>query len=135
VSRENVDLLRRAWETLVTREPAGLDYLAEDVVFEVINLSPQAGTYHGHEGYRQMIREWTEVWGEFRIEAREFIDGGENKVIVVARASGRSRMTEIPYAQDELFYVYDVRGGKLARIRQVEDRATAFRFVAEETAR
>jgi ketosteroid isomerase-like protein len=79
MSRENIDLVRGAWETF-KRDPAG-----------------------------------------------------EDKVIVVAQRSGRSRMTDLQFDND-VFYVYDVRDGKLARIREVEDRPTAFRIVADETA-
>ena len=134
MSHENVDLVRGAWETFVKRDPAGLDYLADDLVYEIGGQSVQAGTYEGHEGYLRLMRSWTEVWTEFRLEPREFIDGGDDKVIVVARRSGRSRMTDLQF-DDDVFYVYDVRDDKLARIREVEDRSTAFRIVADETAR
>jgi ketosteroid isomerase-like protein len=92
-----------AWETFVERDPAGLDYLAEDLVYEVGGQSVQAGTYEGHEGYLRLMRSWTEVWTEFRLEPREFIDGGEDKVIVVARRSGRSRMTDLRFNDDVFF--------------------------------
>jgi ketosteroid isomerase-like protein len=132
MSAENVELLRRAWDTFVRRDPAGLDFFAEEIVYEVEGPGPQTGIYHGREGYLRLLRAWTEVWGEYQLEPREFIDGGDDKVIVVAHQSGRSRMTQIRFENDN-FYVYDVRGDKLARIRQVPDRATAFRIVAEET--
>ena len=134
MSRENVDLVQAAWETFLTRDPAGLDYLAEDIVYEVCGQSVVAGTYKGREGYLRLLRSWTEVWTEFRYELSEFIDGGEDKVIAVARRSGRSRMTGLQF-DDDVFFVYDVRDGKITRIREVEDRPTAFRVVAEETAR
>jgi ketosteroid isomerase-like protein len=132
MSRENVEMVTRVWETFVTRDPKGMDYLAEDLVYEIGGRSVQAGAYHGHDGYLQLLRSWTEVWTEFSLDPREFIDGGGDKVIVVAHRSGRSRMTGLRFESD-VFFVYDVRDGKLARIREVEDRAAAFRIVADET--
>ena len=129
MSAEDVELLRRAWRTMVERDPSGLEYLAEDFEFHMspeLNLEP--GVYRGHDAYRWLIRRWTEVWADFRLEPTEFIDVGRGKAIVVARGSGRSRMTGIAM-ENEIYYVYDIREGRIARIRQMADRASACRVV------
>jgi ketosteroid isomerase-like protein len=134
MSQENVELLRRAWETVNRRDESGFDYLDPDIQIEVSSeIVPDAGTYRGHEGYRAMMRQWFEAWEDVRYEPTEFMDGGGDLVIVVANMHMRARKTGLEMDSVPWFFVYTVRDGRITRIRQVPDRAAAFRLVAEES--
>jgi ketosteroid isomerase-like protein len=134
MSRENVELLRRAWETVNRRDASGFAYLDPDIQIEVSSeIAPDAGTYRGHEGYRAMLRQWFEAWEDVRYEPTEFIDGGDDLVIVVANMHMRARKTGLEMDSLPQFYVYTVRDGRITRLRQVPDRAAAFRLVGEES--
>jgi ketosteroid isomerase-like protein len=101
-----------AWETVNRRDASGFDYLDPDIQIEVSSeIAPDAGTYRGHEGYRAMLRQWFEAWEDVRYEPTEFIDGGDDLVIVVANMHMRARKTGLEMDSLPQFYVYTVRDG------------------------
>ena len=123
--------MRRAWDTMVRRDASGLEYLDPDVEIEVgPELSPDAGTYRGHDGYRALLRQWFEPWEDVRYEPAEFIDGGGDLVIVVTRMRVRSR-TGVEMA-NTIFFVYTIRESRITRIKQVPSRSAAFRIASEK---
>jgi ketosteroid isomerase-like protein len=59
----------------------------------------------------------------YRVEASEFIDGGD-EVVVVARSKGTAKASRMEL--DQLFaFVWTVQGGRLARLRVFTDREQA----------
>jgi ketosteroid isomerase-like protein len=128
VSEENIETLRRAWESFTTRDPSGLDYLDPDVVFEVgAEFLPDGGVFHGHDGFREVVGRWAGAWDAFRNEAVEFIDLGRDEAIVVSETAVRSKDTALEF-EWEIAYLYKLRDGKIVHIRQARDRAQALRL-------
>ena len=64
----------------------------------------------------------------FRVDPVEVIDGGDDTVVAVVKASGRARLsgveTEVPYA-----IAYTARDGKIARGREYWTRQEALAAV------
>jgi ketosteroid isomerase-like protein len=128
LSERNIEMLRRAWTSFVDRDISGLDYLHPDVEFEVgPETLPDGGVFRGLEGFREVVTQWASAWAEYHQEPREFIDLGDDRAIVVAHTTGRSRGTGLEFEMDT-FYVYEFADGRIRRISTARDRAHALRL-------
>ena len=104
MSQENVGLVQGMLATF-----AGLDWVAlmrdtepeqkqamvetfydPDVEIEWVDTSPESGSYHGHDGLLQAFNTWLESFEEFYVEPTEFIDAGDDVVVLtVQRGKGK----------------------------------------------
>jgi ketosteroid isomerase-like protein len=93
-----------------------------EIVWES-RYGPLTGTYRGHEGVRQFFREWMDPLESFDAQADEFVDAGDD-VVVVARitARGRGSGVEVDMPQGQL---YSVRNGRVVRVELHETKAQA----------
>src|SRR5215471_6915653 len=115
MSRDNVELVRRAHEHFVaTGEPAW-DTLREHV--EVRDHDIMDGReYRGHADVRRwLFEDWASAWSDYSSEPEEFIDVDDEQVISVFRmkATGRSSGIKIE-RQDAMVFV--VRDRQIVRI-------------------
>lgn len=78
-------------------------------------------TFRGHDGLRSFWAEWLENWDGYRMEAREFIEEGD-EVFVAGRQTARGRASEIELT-DDVFIVYRIRDGRVTEMRVYTDRA------------
>jgi ketosteroid isomerase-like protein len=129
MSRENVEVLRRFWETVATSNldaaVAGfIDVLAPDIEWHV--LLPD-GTYRGREAVLKFLGEFQEAFSAYHVHAEEFVDAGDKVVVVLReRARGRASGAETEHI---LIQVSTFRDGQIARIDEYSDRAEAFEAV------
>jgi ketosteroid isomerase-like protein len=98
---------------------AGIDaYNAGDAAGMLAVLSPEievfaspelvnAGRYHGHEGFLQWIRNWTDAWQEIAVEVIEAIPVGDRQVVVALHQMGQGR-SGIEVSMD-LGFLFDIR--------------------------
>jgi ketosteroid isomerase-like protein len=77
VSAANVELVRRYYDLLNSRDVDGCaDLLADD--FELVEPSLlDAGVHHGLTGMRTWLERMEEAWSEMRWEPEELIDAGD----------------------------------------------------------
>jgi ketosteroid isomerase-like protein len=132
VSQENVEVVRE----VVAARAAGnrersLGFLHPEIVVDGSRNVFNPASCVGIDGLRRMASERDDVWEEFRIEAEEFIDAGD-QVVVVGRLFGKGRGSgvevESPTAQ-----VFTVREGRVVRWEfGYADRAEAFKAVGLE---
>jgi ketosteroid isomerase-like protein len=113
MSKENVEAARRCLEAYCRGdyEAASL-YLAPDVVWEVGQELPA----HGLAAVRDVWRRWDAEWEELTTVAEEYIDAGDQLVVIV-RYRGRGRFSGIE-VNDLQFEVHTLRDGRC--IRKVE---------------
>ena len=132
MSQENVEVVR---EALAAFDSAGLDGLAAfwhpAIDWRAIEGAPDdVGPFSGRDAMRRYYGEWLEMFDDARNEAEEFIEAG-NQVVVLQHASGRSKRTgmavDMRYA-----VVYTVQGGKIVRGREYATRAEALKAVGLE---
>ena len=86
-------------------------------------LSPTAGIYRGHGEGLQELREWTEPFEDYRWEPEQFVDAGD-QVVVVGRSIGRGRGSGAPVDQEEI-HVWTLRDGTAVRMEMYYDRGEA----------
>jgi ketosteroid isomerase-like protein len=114
VSKENVEAVRRSFETIAATGEPLWEVIGEDV--EVRDHDIMDGRdYRGHDGVRQWFEDWGSAWEDYSGEPEEFIDVDDDRVIAVLRirAKGRRSGLEID-RQDAILYV--MRDGKMARL-------------------
>lgn len=89
---------------------------------------PDAGVYHGHDGYLAWIAHWEEPWDSWRIEDVEIRPAGDDQVIVlfrmIATGGGSGIEVERPDA-----VVYAVKDGKIVRMDYYNDQEQALEAV------
>jgi ketosteroid isomerase-like protein len=130
MSRENVEVVRRAWKAYSDRGiEAALDYFAEDCVLEDFPELPDRATYEGRKGFLDRNRQFADTWGDWVIEPVEFIDAGDvdagdGVVVAVTEMHGSGRGSGVPMDAPAAF-VYEVRDGKIVRDRAFSSRSQA----------
>ena len=78
----------------------------------------------GPEGLMGAWGEWLQAWDVYLTEVEEFIDAGENRVVVLVRDHGRLRGSDADVEQIG-GSVWTVRDGQIARIEFHTSRANA----------
>ena len=92
MTQENVELVRRGFNAAMEEDwPTALDTL--DPLAQIHDFDiPDAGTYHGHDGFLAWLKTWGEGWESWRVENVEFRAAGEEQVIalfhMIATGSG-----------------------------------------------
>ena len=90
MSQENVEAVQ-GWVAALNRED--LDALLEiadpsvEYVSYLASLSGGVGTYRGHDGIRQFLRDLADAWEWFKVEVDEYRDLGDCVLMVGRLAS------------------------------------------------
>jgi ketosteroid isomerase-like protein len=111
-------------------EYALLALAAPDIVITQFPEQVDAGEYHGHDGFRQVMADWTENWDDWSIEilgAREVGD----LVLATARQRGRGTGSGAPMGAEATF-VFTVREGLIARWQMFSSEMQALEAVGLE---
>jgi ketosteroid isomerase-like protein len=130
MSQENVEIVKANYEAFASR---GLDGWMEDFADDVEYRAPEGslddvGLIHGKAALRAWLQQWLDTFEEFWFEAVEFIDAGEDQVVVVERFGGRAKISGVETEQTEAL-VSTIRDGKIARCREYATRAEALAAV------
>jgi len=122
MSEKNVEVVRKA----IAYEYDGIGDRAEaEAIFDPdVVLNPiDEGPSHGPDEMRYDWERWSSAFEELRVTFQEFIDAGD-QVVVVAHHKGRGRGSGIDV--DARFYeVYSLRDGRVWRIDEYADRDAA----------
>jgi|RhiMetdeSRZDD1v2_1073273.scaffolds.fasta_scaffold1493946_1 ketosteroid isomerase-like protein len=124
MSQENVEAARRCIDAYRRGdyEEASL-YLAPDVVWEVGQELPARGP----AAVRDVWRRWDAEWEELETVAEEFIDAGDQLVVVV-RYRGRGRFSGVE-VNDLQFEVHTLSEGRCIRKVEFPTRSEALEAV------
>ena len=128
MSQQNVETVQRAVEAWNADDlDAFLAGLDADVAWHPAiepGLEGKATTYRGHEGARTVwVEDRGEAWDRLTNRPQEFRDLGES-VLVLGYMDLAARTTGIEFSQ-ELGEVFDLRAGKIVRIRDFLTHAEA----------
>jgi hypothetical protein len=88
-------------------DPAAvLPFLDPEIECHVNPRIMNAGTWHGHDGYREMVASWTEAWGEYGTEAVGFDTPDDDHVIVEVNQTGTGSVSGVP-VEMRVFFLAD----------------------------
>jgi ketosteroid isomerase-like protein len=123
MSEENVELVKvvhKGWAQGDFR--AGAELFSPDYSWEQHAEAVEPGSRRG-AAIGNSLRNMFAVYDDYRIEAEEFIDGGD-EVVVLTQVKGTAKGSQMELNQ---FFalVWSVRGGSLVRLRVFTDRDSA----------
>jgi ketosteroid isomerase-like protein len=110
MSRESLRLVEAAYEALADRgfEPfAG--YWDDDIEWQAIG-----GRFRGGDAGRAYLQEWSSSFDDLTTEALEFIDVGNDRVVVWVRISGGANGSGIEPPSAYFATFVELRNGKIA---------------------
>jgi ketosteroid isomerase-like protein len=132
MAEANVEVVRRVYEAAARRDAATVLALYDkDVELDasrigVSNHPSGRDTYHGHDGLRELFREWHEAWGKIEYGYDELIEAGEQVIAVVTRhARGRASGVEVERPFALLWTLHDGRVVRLVWFLSREDALEA----------
>jgi ketosteroid isomerase-like protein len=124
MSQETIAMLWRAqvaynegdWDgALATMDP--------NVVFDLTRVAPDGEVYEGYEGVKAFWRMLRDVFGDFRTDPEEVIDGGD-RLFVLMHLHG-SGMASGAGGEDFLYQVVTLRQGRAVRVDFFRNRDEA----------
>ena len=117
--------VKLAWEAMNARD---FDRLAELMhphgEFRSVVGQTEGEVYIGIAGLRKWGENIDATWEDFRSDPVEYHDAGEERAVVVARVTGRAKVSGVPL-DVVLTQVLTWRDGKLWRNETFADRADA----------
>jgi ketosteroid isomerase-like protein len=123
MSQDNVEFVQQTWaEFAETGEPAWAA-LAEDVEIHDHDV-PDGSVYSGWAGAARWMENWDSAWEDYRMETEEFIDAGDQVVVVIqmtAIARGGMKLDR----SDAL--VYTLRNGRIVRLDYFNNKSEALK--------
>ena len=120
MSRENVELVRNIHAALARgKSPSSLGLLHPDIEWVNPEGALEPGTRRGLDSFDGAIAAISEAFDRFRIEPREFLDAGD-QVVVVATFIARGRESGVQ-RQNEDGYVWTVREGRAVQFSWFND--------------
>ena len=130
MSQENVEIVHRAYEAF---SRAGLDALLEhfhpDAEYDITAaIGPYAGMYYGRAVIRNFLADYLESWEYVRMEPEDFIEAGEDYVVVLLRLHMRGKGSGVE-VEAQTINVWTVRDGKAVRMAVYNDKAEALEAV------
>jgi ketosteroid isomerase-like protein len=131
VSNQNVEIVRAMWEPFEGLDATTIDW-DDEAVRETIGqpFSPDvelrwsarwAGKreYRGRDGVIQAYKEWVEPFSEYHAEALDFIEVGEDFVVVPTRQWGVGEASGAP-VETEVTHVFEFRDRQIVRLDEYE---------------
>jgi ketosteroid isomerase-like protein len=135
MSRENVEIVRRGYESLIQAlergefEEGTLDWLDPEIEWRGPREFPDlAEPRHGHDGVREYAAVLFEAIEDYHITPEEFIDVGD-QVLVFSREGGRGRGSGAEVQSQPTAHLWTLRDGKVVRLQSYWERAVALEAV------
>jgi ketosteroid isomerase-like protein len=131
VPQQNIELARRIYENgdLLHTSPERIDrafreQVAEDFEFRLPPDYPEGElVFRGRDGMDELIALLRETWREWRFEPEEFLDAGD-QVVVLGRIVGQGDSSGAP-VEFETTHVVSVREGRATSIQIYRKRSEA----------
>jgi ketosteroid isomerase-like protein len=124
VSADDVEMVRRAYDAFNRRDLQTLiPLLHPDFELQQPPEIPGATNYRGPEGALQWLDDMNAVWGEIRAEPEQFIDTGE-QVVVLGRMRNRGRASGAE-VEAQRGWICRVEEGRLRLLRLYLDPGEA----------
>jgi ketosteroid isomerase-like protein len=82
-----------------------------------LSVTPDATTYHGHQGVKQFWETWAEAISGMELEIEECRGVGQDRVLAIVRARGKGAGSGAPVASPRFAEIADFREGRVVKVR------------------
>jgi ketosteroid isomerase-like protein len=135
MSQDNVEVVRRMHA--VALQPGRVaDFVAEffdpEIEWHDSAAFPGAGVYQGHDALRRHIEDYLDAWTETKVEIEEIGPVGD-RVVARIRYVGRGRESGVRLQDNGTTGIYEMRNGRILRVRQFVDEAEALEIAGRPT--
>jgi ketosteroid isomerase-like protein len=129
MSQENVEVVRRVYAAFAARDWEALgDLCHPDLDYETLGVAP--GRLGGFRTVTDFFDAWAGLYGEFRVEAEEVVEAGE-QVVAIERHSARGlKGSEAEGMVGHSFAcLFTFRDGKVSQVKEYATREDALEAV------
>ena len=126
MSQENVEVVREGWDAWIRGDMPGLfHHLDPNIVWDTSHFHdwPES-TYHGIEGVERFLSEWRDVWDGLQVDVEDIRAAPDGRVVSLILQRGKGRSSGLAMEMESA-QVATLRGGKVTRLDNYEDRAEA----------
>lgn len=114
----NLDLVRSVYAAWQRGDFSSVEWAHPDIEFVLAGEAPHPGVWTGHAGMAEGFRSVLSAWREFRVEADEFRELDDERILVLTHRSGQGKTSGLEIAQlgrrgANLFHIND---GKVTRL-------------------
>ena len=120
----NLDLVRSIFAEWERGDYSNAEWAYPDIEYVSVD-GPEPGIWVGVRGLAQGWFGWMSVWEDFRVEAEEFCELDEDRVLVLDRSSGRGKTSGLDVERARGANLFHLRDGKVTRMRAWFDRDRA----------
>ena len=128
----NLDLARSIFAAWERGDYSSADWADPDI--ELVFAGPVEDRYSGRRGMAAGWRSFLGAWEEFRVEAEEYRELDDERVLVLAHFEGRGRTSGVDVSRmlTRGASVMRVRRGRVTRLVLYTDRERAFADTGSE---
>jgi ketosteroid isomerase-like protein len=121
MSSENLDLVRSIYADWERGDYSSTEWAHPEIEFVAVDV-PSPGNWTGVVGMAEYWRDFLSAWEDYRVEAEEYSELDDERVLVLAQVSARGKSSRLEVGQDvgqiqmtgaNLFHVRD---GKVAKL-------------------
>jgi ketosteroid isomerase-like protein len=124
MSQANVEVVRGVMTAYASGDnESALSAFDPSVEFDA-SARPEGQVYRGRSGVAEAMRVWTGTWDDWTVEVEQIIDADDDRVLLVARQSGRGKGSGIKVELQE-FQVWTFRNGSVVHWKGFLDRQEA----------
>ena len=114
MAQDNVDVIQTAWDAFgrgdIDKATSVADPNAEFVAPASV---PWGGTYHGPEGFRELLASIVGNFDKFEAKPEKVLGADDDHVVVLARFTARTKGGED--VEGEAVWLYKMRNGQVVR--------------------
>jgi ketosteroid isomerase-like protein len=125
VSQENVEIVRREYAAFAARDWETLaDLCHPDLEYETLGVAP--GRLRGFREITEFFDAWAELYGEFRVEAEEIVEAGDQVVAVERHAARGVKGSDAEGMVGHSFAcLISFKDGRISRVKEYATRDEA----------
>lgn len=124
MSRENVNLVRRTYETFVACHEPPWELFTDDAKMDATGASPDILVIRSRPEAQAALHAYAETFERYHVELEEVIHADEERVVTAVRDGGRVKGSDAEL-WNRFFHVFTFRRGKIAGWSTHTDRQTA----------
>jgi ketosteroid isomerase-like protein len=122
----NLDLVRSIYADWERGDFTLVEWAHPEIAFTIVG-GPSPESWTGLAELAEGWRDWPSAWEKFRVEAEEYRELDDERVVVLTRLSGRGKTSgvDLSLAPAQGAHVFSIRDGKVTRFVAYWDRGRA----------